>query len=171
MKYPGNNIPGWMSMEDLSWLYEQAQGMQSVVEVGSWQGHSTHALLSGCQGPVVAVDKWDAELMAPYGDAEAARKAFWTNVKGFSNLTVMEMDSVKAADAFLGKSVDMVFIDADHRYEAVKADILAWRPKANKLICGHDFTQRWDGVRQAVQEIFGSAYKVSGDIWYVELGS
>jgi glycosyltransferase involved in cell wall biosynthesis len=167
--YTGNRIAGWMHTPELQWLYEQASKMMSVVEVGCWQGRSTHALLSGCRGPVVAVDKWDVELMQPYGDARVARHAFFNHVKGFLNLTVMEMDSFKAAEAFESKSVDMVFIDADHRYEAVKADILAWLPKAKKLIGGHDYSAGWPGVNQAVQEIFGDTFRVFENIWYVEL--
>jgi hypothetical protein len=169
--YPGNNIDGWMGIEELTWLYQRAQEMSSIVEIGSWQGRSTHALLSGCRGPVVAVDKWDSELMAPYGDVVAARKAFWANVKGFSNLIVMEMDSIQAATAYRGDSLDMAFIDADHRYDAIKADILAWMPKIRKLICGHDHGCGWPGVDQAVKEIFGEKAKSYGALWYVELGS
>ena len=171
MSYPGNNIPGWMDKEELTWLYEQAQVMTSIVEIGSWHGRSTHALLSGCRGHVVSVDNWDAELMKPYGDAGAARKSFFDNTKEFTNLAVLEMGSLHAVEAFEDASVDMVFIDADHRHEAVKADILSWLPKARKLLCGHDYGANWPGVDRAVNEIFGDKAKSIGAIWYVNLGS
>ena len=167
-----DQIAGWMYLEELEWLYEAAKRMASVVEVGSWQGRSTFVLLSGCRGPVVAVDKWDAELMKDHGDALVARKAFFENTTGFANLTVMEMDSPKAATAFPDNSVEMVFIDGNHLYEPFKADLLAWLPKAKKLICGHDYLKADSpGVQQALDEYFGPG-KVQtgpGSLWYVDL--
>ena len=58
---------------ELEWLYKAAKRMKSIVEIGSWQGRSTYVLLSGCQGPVMAVDKWDVELMKSHGNAFVAR--------------------------------------------------------------------------------------------------
>jgi hypothetical protein len=62
----------------------------------------------------------------------------------------------------------MVFIDAEHTYEGCKADIAAWLPKAQRLICGHDYSPEWPGVMQAVKEMIGPVRTV-GTIWYKEL--
>lgn len=62
--------------------------------------------------------------------------------------------SLEAAAMVPDGWLDFVFLDGDHRREAVAADIRAWLPKVRKegLICGHDFTPGWLGVIQAVQE-------------------
>jgi hypothetical protein len=70
---------------------------------------------------------------------------------------------------FSDKTIDMVFIDANHTYDAVKADIEAWLPKVRKIICGHDYADGWPGVKQAVNEKFPQGVKTIGSIWYVEL--
>lgn len=173
--YPGfNNITGMMSVEELCWLYETAQKMTSIVELGSWQGRSTHALLSGCKGTVYAVDHWDPKYIGIPGLSESIIannwKAFCANVKDFENLQIMKMPSVEAAESFPDASVDMVFIDADHAYGSVMADIKAWLAKTVKMIAGHDYEiKQHPGVVQAVDEMFGGAHELLDTIWFVRL--
>lgn len=64
--------------------------------------------------------------------------------------------SVSAAAAFLEKPVDLLFVDAGHRYEDVLADLQAWVPrvKAGGIVAGHDFRYLVGGVRQAVADFF-----------------
>ena len=40
-------------------------------------------------------------------------------------------------------SLDLCFIDADHTYEGVSKDILAYQSKVKKggIFCGHDYDQ------------------------------
>lgn len=174
LPYPGfTNITGMMSEDELRWLYQTARSMASVVEIGSWRGRSTHALLSGCKGTVYAVDEWDPNFAGiepiHHQAMKDARRLFFENVGGFKNLQVMEMTSIKAAEAFEDKSVDMVFIDADHAYGSVMADIKAWLPKAVKMLAGHDYDpKQHPGVVKAVDEVFGSVKHVD-TIWFKEL--
>ena len=63
-----------------------------------------------------------------------------------------------------------MFIDADHSYEAVKADIEAWLPlvKVGGILCGHDYGLYLPGVAKAVKEKFGNDVRVTGKtIWSV----
>ena len=63
------------------------------------------------------------------------------------------MTSVKAAEAFSPDSVDLAFIDGDHRYEPVRDDLVAWWPKlrAGGIFCGDDYL--WPGVKKAVDDL------------------
>jgi hypothetical protein len=67
---------------------------------------------------------------------------------------LMRKPSLAAAARVPDEWLDFVFLDGDHRHDAVAADIRAWMPKVKKggLICGHDFTPGWPGVVQAVKE-------------------
>ena len=62
-------------------------------------------------------------------------------------------------------SLDWVFIDANHTYDAVLADILAWSPKlkASGLLSGHDFGLA--GVAEAVLRAFGHVNTGPASIW------
>lgn len=170
MKYeePRPHIDGWMGYDELQWLFETAMLMGSIVEVGSWEGRSTHALLSGCKGTVFAVDHFKGsptERDSNHVKAKTTdiRRLFDGNVGTFPNLKVLEMDSAEAAATFADKSIDMVFIDGDHSYEYVKTDLLSWLPKCRVLLCGHDASQ--DGVPRALREILGEVKIEVGSIW------
>lgn len=70
-------------------------------------------------------------------------------------------------------SLDFVFIDADHSYEACKNDILNWRDrvKPGGILSGHDYgRQSHPGVTKAVDEIFpgGVDTDVNG-VWLVRM--
>ncbi len=68
---------------------------------------------------------------------------------------IMRMTSLEAAEKFTDATLDFVFIDGDHSYAAVKADIAAWWPKliSGGLLSGHDYRDDKDyGVIQAVDE-------------------
>lgn len=166
MKYRIPNIEGWMSNKEMMFLYNTALEMGSVIELGSWQGRSTHAIASGCSGLVYAIDHWKGssdsvtEEMAKENDIFSI---FKNNIKGFNNIVIVNKDINEAIDDI--PNVDMVFIDAAHDFDSVKRDIETWMPKAKKVICGHDYSDNWPGVKKAVDLLVGDIELV-GSIWY-----
>jgi predicted O-methyltransferase YrrM len=95
---------------------------------------------------VAAQERYFAETLgrlAPFGERSEVRRA----------------DSIEAAAATEPASLDFVYIDADHEYESVCADIEAWhdRIRPGGLLCGHDYYDGWRdnamyGVARAVDE-------------------
>ena len=82
--------------------------------------------------------------------------------------------STLAALQFLDKSLDFVFIDACHKYNSVKNDILAWLPKMKPgaTLAGHDYgAPQCQGVQKAVDEIIGKKnYEVWKTTWVHKIG-
>ena len=136
----------------------------AVAEVGCHMGVSTEAwaLLAG---RVYAVDIWRDR---------AACDIFRRRMGAYANVQAIRGDSRRAAAAFPDRSLDLVYLDADHHYEPVKADILAWLPtvKPGGWIAGHDHIEYWDcgGVIRAVAEVLGGPDRVFSDFsWLVRL--
>ena len=166
--------PGMGAEVELVWLYEMAHKMETIVEIGSYQGQSTHALLTGTKGMVYSVDPF-----MPYAEipkyTQDVFHAFVHNVGSFENLRYLRLTSAQASRIFDDKSIDMVFIDGAHDYDNVKLDIECWLPKTKKIICGHDYYECDSkaviyGIVKATKEKFGDKVKKgAGSLWYVEL--
>jgi predicted O-methyltransferase YrrM len=117
--------------------------VKTMIEVGVDIGKVTYYLLDN-----------DPDLILYAIDIDI--KKFYSNQikeKYGSRLIPIQGISYNVADQIPNNSVDMVFIDADHSYEAVKKDIKAYMPKLklNGLLTGHDID--YPGVNRAVNEL------------------
>jgi len=163
------SIDGWMTQKELEWMQKMSKCMTSMVEIGCFKGRTTSLIASSCPGQVIAIDTWEgslgednAVLSKAYEDDDIYAE-FIKNVTGYPNISIMKMPSLVAAKEIAG--ADMVFIDGEHTYESIKADIEAWLPKAKRVIAGHDYQPGFPGVIKAVNEIFGKV-QVEDTIWY-----
>lgn len=122
-----------------------------VAEIGSWKGMSTAVLaktVKDFNGRVFAVDHWKGSEEVPHHRRAKTIDTFSIFRYNMEMLGVwdtirpMVMDSKSASEVFTDGLLDMVFIDADHRYKNIKQDIELWLPKIKKggIICGHDCT-------------------------------
>jgi hypothetical protein len=168
-------IPGWMSAAELAWLHYQAMQHDSAVEVGCWKGRSTYALLTGCRGPVFAVDHFrgsPSELGTNHREALTTdiHAAFVANVGWFPNLRVLRTSSAGAAQVFTDErmTAGMVFIDGEHVEKAVLEDIGMWKPLCEHVLCGHD-----RDIASVETALAGSGIKWHagpGSLWYATKG-
>jgi len=175
---------GWMADDELIWLAEQAQSAKVIIEVGCWKGRSTLALADNTTGKVYAVDHWqgtpeDAHLkeVARLGGADGLYQTFLANLDGrieSRRVVPMRMDAGRAAVELAVKGIfpDLVFLDGDHRVEAVRRDIDTYRSilKVGGILCGHDYAcPSHAGVTQAVNEAFPTVNRAGLSIWWVRL--
>jgi hypothetical protein len=79
-----------------------------------------------------------------------------------SKVKVMRSASMEAVAEFEDESLDWVYLDADHSYLAIRAELEAWYPKLRKggMLAGHDFLDgklpEGDfGVKSAVEAFAG----------------
>jgi len=160
-------------------IVETENGFPTIVEVGSFLGNRAKAMVHAAFGrvKVICVDVWvgmsfdRASVNCMKFDVFAA---FNENCQAeIKDQLIVPLRGTSALVAELfnrnghaGK-LDMVYIDADHSYESVLADIRAWLPlvRPGGIICGHDFdildssgNVMFPGVRKAVEEVFGDDF-------------
>lgn len=117
-----------------------------MVEVGSFEGIST-LLFSKFVDTVYSVDCYDYKVppegRIPKHDQSfvEAEKLFIERTKDIKNIIKIRKKSMEAAEDFLDRSLDAVYIDAEHDEESVREDIKAWRTKIKfgGYLCGHDY--------------------------------
>lgn len=176
-------IQGWMTAPELEWLAKTAETRRTIIEVGSWKGRSTKALAYSTSGVVYAVDHFAGskdELSSSHAEAsrlgsdaiyDAFRANLATEIK-VGRVVPVRSDSLEAIPILqkllMEKKADMIFIDCDHSYEAVKADIAAYMPLLadGGILCGHDFEEGGPGVMKAVNELVPGFLIGAGTIWF-----
>ena len=169
-------IKGWMTPGELEFLAELASESDIIVEFGCYHGRSTRALGDNARGIVYAVDTWAKEYWdydgKPIGLMHDNNvETFKENLKDLIKAGKVIPCVCKTVFFNLDRYADFIFIDADHRYESVKADIARAKQliKPGGIIAGHDYTDGYSpGVKKAVDEAFPIC-EVSNSIWCVRL--
>jgi len=156
-------IGGWFDYDD---LYDEAverapsDRPSLFVEVGSFLGRSAAymgaaILRSGKPITLHCVDRWDdnatddelySTLQQMVRDGKPIYGRFVDNMVACGLADVVKPVrclSVDGALLFIDRSCDFVFIDADHKYHAVRADVSAWLPKVapGGILAGHDWNR------------------------------
>lgn len=151
------------------------------VEIGVWRGQSVcyaavEIINKRKNITIDAIDTWEGSPQEnlhqkdPHQDG-TLYDIFLKNIEPVKHIiTPVKMDSIQASFRYEDRSLDFVFIDASHIYEAVKADIQAWLPKVKigGYIGGHDYNtniEPLNGVKLAVDEIFGEDKKIYNQNW------
>lgn len=135
-----------------------------IAEVGSWKGMSTSVIAKSIKdfnGTLFAIDHWaDSEGVPQHKQAETLDvfSVFQHNMKALDVWDIIHplvMTSKTAASIFKDNSLDMVFIDADHRYSFIKQDIKMWLPKIKHhgIIAGHDCEGRYSRFGEYRKEV------------------
>jgi SAM-dependent methyltransferase len=144
-----HDVEGWLRYDEGKELWQLAQGKR-VLEIGSYCGCSTVSLAQTAHS-VTAVDPHDGRgTPCPQPTRE----------KLLANLRRYEVgDRVKAHSSLAelnGETFDLVFIDGDHSYEAVRSDIKEARGRLmpGGVVAFHDYRSPSDpGVTRAVDEL------------------
>ena len=134
-----------------------------AAEVGVAEGNFSEDMLSwSIKFPFVhMVDRW-RHIPNAKGDSNKPQewhdnnygKAVARTAKFGARASVLKCESAEAASLVGDRHMSLVYIDADHSYFGVRADIRVWYPKlkAGGVMAFHDYENSAYGVKKAVEE-------------------
>jgi predicted O-methyltransferase YrrM len=151
----------------------------TFVEIGTWKGQSIMYMAEKIKElnkniKLYGIDTFKGnEEHAEHPDVVANKiyDIYLENIEPLKDyITTIKGSSHDVYTQFEDESIDFLFIDADHSYEAVKKDLKLWYPKVKKggIISGHDYFWVDARVKRAVDEffLFTGVLQDSGDTWY-----
>lgn len=159
---------------------ERARPGIRILEVGSWMGASAVTLgeiAREWDGRLVCVDSWrgEDEQNAWIARLRNVYRRFWRRIEraGLSGAVIpMRGLCADVLPMLASGTFDAIWIDGDHRYEGVRADIAQARRlvKPGGLVCGHDYDVSHADVMEAVNKAFGADVCNDGRVWWKTRG-
>ena len=163
----------------LAWLLKQVPGRHLLgVEMGVARGELSHYLLHAEKRlTLLMVDQWGGYATdSPYYKTRDPMprydEATWQHMlnmtldvaalfpgRGVVIKSNGEVAAERIREQYGMKCLDFIFIDADHSYEGVRADLGRWWPlmKPGGMFSGHEHGRyRFKGSTQAIDEFFAS---------------
>ena len=162
-----SNIPGYFHEVNAAafWSVIQERKPTTVVEIGSYQGRRTAVLGLALQQHIgkgarlVAIDPHtgDRQALEALGlEVLPSLEMFrlHTSSIGISDLLDERVTTAVEAAVQWSGTVDLLFDDGWHSYDAVQEDAAAWLPQLapDGLVCFDDYLH-YDEVRRAVDEV------------------
>jgi glycosyltransferase involved in cell wall biosynthesis len=160
----------------------RARGLRRGAEVGvAFGGHSENILQNTEVERLYGVDSYrhrpdyDDPMNLPQPQFDELCEQTRKRLGQFGDrFRLVREDSIAGAKV-IGEQLDFVYLDADHSYEGVAADLRAWYPKIREggVIAGHDYGHtHFPGVQRAVDEFFrrvgGAVQVLGGGVWWIE---
>lgn len=132
------------------------------IEIGSYAGESTELFLkSYAFKTLYCIDPWkegyDDKDDASYTDMNYVESIFDSKFANNPTIIKVKQSSNNAVNMFEDNSIDFVYIDGCHTYEAVKWDVEHYitKIKDGGVIAGHDYgAGHLPGVKKAIDEYF-----------------
>lgn len=161
-----DKVEGYLTHVEGRKLFEAAQRVPSdglIVELGSYKGKSTICLAQAGR-KVWAVDHFEGEQLEVLDDKKSVHsdhlagnykdelRLNLTNAGVADNVRVIDEDTHLGPSSLGHTAIDLLFIDAAHDYQSVKADVAAWEPhmKPEGVIAFHD--TNFPGVERVLTE-------------------
>jgi predicted O-methyltransferase YrrM len=150
-----NQPSAWRGLEGVYTNHIAEIGpIKTIVEIGVDYGFSLfHFAKDFPDATIIGIDNYDHPLYTQH-NAEQWVLQF---LNDFRNVLLIKSNSLEAA-RLLYCSIDLLHIDGDHTYEAVKSDFAAWEPKVRSggCIMFHDTISFPNDIGRFFEELKGT---------------
>lgn len=139
----------------------------TYLEIGSHLGGSLLCAYEGTKASGNSIN-----LIGIEPSSQAFKIGLERNTECIPHLRLIPFISDDAKEQIEESSVDLIFIDGDHRHEQCKRDIENYWPKIKSggFLLGHDYRSTFPGVQKAVNEVFAQATVAllkNGTMWLI----
>lgn len=148
IKLLGHVTADWDILSLNALTYHLARnGPIHCIEIGSWVGESANAICAALPpgSSLICVDHWlgnQHDILGEIAQQNPGRpfQLFCENTAGLP-IQAVRGQSTEVAALLPPQNANLIYIDAEHTYEALNADIDAWLPHLapNGVIAGHDY--------------------------------
>lgn len=161
----GDKLDGLLEL-----IHDHVDISSIIAEIGNYNGASTELFAMHCFR-IYAIDpydlikqEWGQETIEQLKEAE---KKFIKRVAKCSNINKIKNFSLNAIKSFKDNSLDIVYLDGDHRHQSIVNDIESWMPKVKigGIISGHDY---YEDCKDAIDSIIGKPDKVYKDSSWIK---
>jgi len=144
-------------------------GFNYGCEVGVCKGQHARVLLKLNKNlKMILVDPWGPYERLSQEKADARYEICKNNLKNFEDrITYIRMESMDAVSQIEDGSLDFVYIDGLHTFDAVMLDIIFWTKKVRSggIVAGHDYYAFYQtGIIDAVNT-YTKAHNINE--WYI----
>ena len=168
---------GQITVAEGRFLVELVRGLAGpgpIVEIGTLFGWSTRVIVLAKEPgrELITVDNYSWNPFGlPPALHEATTRAALADAVASERVRVLAMSAADFYAGYAGPPPALMFIDGDHSYEAVAADIRGSRQIGAQVICGHDYDPKlFPGIARAVDENGGVARR-EGTLWVLAGGA
>jgi len=161
-RFRRHDIPpytGWLKPSSRTDLYDVMNSLGCFkigAEIGVMRGVNALAMLQRIEGSFLnLIDPWT--LYGNWKDQEKIDRRYTTTLRRMGQyserVNIIKKTSMEAVGDFKDESLDFVYIDGFHEFDAVMSDLIFWVPKVRPggIIAGHDYYNFWRaGVVTAV---------------------
>lgn len=140
-------------------IVRDSDSTRPIIEIGTLFGFSTTVitLFKEAVQPLITVDNYSWNPLGLGAEAHfAATSNRLSEAVEKHNVQIIKMDKDEFYRTYSGPPPAVFFCDADHSYEATKADIMWAKSVGASIICGDDYDHPYQrGTAQAVDELGG----------------
>lgn len=155
----GDSLPfkGWRHVStrnDMLAIFAEL-GYTRGAEIGVAEGRFSEAMLKTIPNlNLLSVDPWQAYGRVSQRLCDERYENAVKRLSQYPGSTILRETSMKASQQVEDKSLDFLYIDGNHTFDACILDIVLWAPKVRNggCVAGHDFYPFYQaGVQDAVR--------------------
>jgi hypothetical protein len=133
-----------------------------IAEVGVHCGKNAYRIYNVCKPKhLYLIDPWDRvvenkkqkqnTIVAEQIENEKTTRLYFQDK---TDVTILKEWSIESSNNFQDNELDLVYIDADHCYDAVLEDLTQWgkKVKENGFMGGHDYDNKNGFIQQALEQ-------------------